>query len=984
MTESSQTSQNSPIFTVQFSVNPKMKNWFCLLFVLFPLLSTAQECLFLLDSATAYQEKDQIKSRGLLEELVLRLDSGKCDVQIGYAEAYNNAGLIYWKLDDQRAAIDLLQKATLVKLERFDSLAIEMLPFYDNLYAIYRDYGKYEKAGEYLDLADKTLANHTEEGMAYLNHLIKSGVFYKEVGLLDKSTAMLSKAKILTEKQVWSDSIVGNILIESGSLLTLKGEYQLAKDDLNRAILILRSNYPILHARAVDRLAKLLMESGELAKSESSLLSNIGFKKDHFPNDTLLQVESLNNLGVLYYRINDTEKSRNYFDQLISMGEIYPEVKPFGLNNLGVIYLNEGNIEKAVKYFEEASYYFATTFGTLHQEYANVLNNLAGARNKLGETDLALSLYNQVLDLDKALFGENHPKYATSLTNLAHVYAQLGYLEVAEKFIRKSTLIKQKVLGESHHEVAKSLNDLGLMELMLGDTTKALQSFDSALYINIHHIQNIFPVLTDGQRNLAYEQIKHSLRRFSSLAFSSKYFNSKWSERALNYTINTKSILFYASDKMRRLTQESDDPEIKNLYSRWRRYGIELANAYLMSGHEREVQKVSIKELENKYHELEKLLAQKVSAFSNQTETTFVNWNQISNSLSDSSALVEIVQYRPYEVQVDSTGIVQGFTDESNYVCFVIKPGEVLEKVNWSKEINFDKSFSLFRNTLKYSIPDEKSYQSLWYPIDIHLKEVKKVFFAGDGDWHKLNPAIFYDTGLKEYVTDKYEILYVTSGKDLITRKSNTWARSAYVVGNPDFKVHAEMKLKPLEGAEEEAREVTGILKKDKWKTETVVKKKATEESIKKLAHPGILHIATHGYFNEDETTHPLLNSGLFLSANETGEDGKLTAYEAMNLALDETLLVVLSACETGLGKVDNGEGVFGLQRSFLAAGAENLIITLVKIDDEATQYFMRLFYENFVGTENVEQAFFNTRKEFKKKFTDPLDWGAFVLISKH
>jgi len=199
-----------------------------------------------------------------------------------------------------------------------------------------------------------------------------------------------------------------------------------------------------------------------------------------------------------------------------------------------------------------------------------------------------------------------------------------------------------------------------------------------------------------------------------------------------------------------------------------------------------------------------------------------------------------------------------------------------------------------------------------------------------------------------------------------------------------DFKIHAEMELNSLEGAEDEAKEVSDILTQDEWKTETFVNMNATEESIKLLHYPGILHIATHGYFNQDDTSHPLLNSGLYLSSDGVGEDGKLTAYEAMNLTLDRTLLVVLSACETGLGKVDNGEGVFGLQRSFLAAGAENLIITLVKIDDAATQYFMKLFYENFVASENVELAFFKTRQEFKKKFTDPLDWGAFVLISKH
>ncbi len=972
-----------PYFEQLILSNPRMRIWFCALLIL-PLNLHAQECLWLLDSASAYQHENHAKTRGLLENLVMRLDSAKCDVQIGYAEAYNNAGLIYWDMNDHGTAIRLLQKATSVKLEKFDSLSIDLLPFYDNLYAIYKEYGKYQLAGQYLSLADKTLSNHTEEGLPYLNHLIKSGVFYKEVGLLDKSTELLAKAKILTESQVLSDSIVGSILIESGSLMTLKGEFGSAKADLNRAITLLRGNYPILHARAVDRLAKLLMESGELTQSESSLLSNISFKKNLFPNDTLLLVESLNNLGVLYYRINDTEKSRTYFDRLISMGEVYPEVKPFGLNNLGVIYLKEGNIEKAVEYFEEASRHLASSFGTQHQEYANVLNNLAGARNQQGEIEIALSLYNQVLDLDRSLFGEDHPKYATSLTNLAHVYAQLGYLELAENFLRKSIVIKRSSLGESHHEVAKSLNDLGLIELVLGHTNEALMSFDSALSINIRHIQNIFPVLTDGQRTLAYEEIRHSLRRFSSLAFSDEYYGSQWSEKALNYSINTKSILFYASDKMRRLTQESEDPAIKNLYNRWRRRGIELANAYLMASHEREIQGISISNIENEYHELEKQLAQKVSAFSNQTETSFVNWNEISNSLPDSSALVELVQFRPYEVRVDSTGIIQGFTDESHYAGFIIKSRGILEKVRWEPDTDFNKNFSFFRNTLKYSILDGRSYETLWYPIDIHLRDVKKVFFAGDGDWHKVNPAIFYDSKSDEYVTDKYEILYVTSGKDLIIKDPKKYARSAVILGNPDFEIHNGIELNPLQGAEEEAREVTGILKKDRWKTELYVGKRATEESLKNLAFPGILHIATHGYFYEDETSHPLLNSGLYLSTSELGEDGLLTAYEAMNLSLDQTLLVVLSACETGLGQVDNGEGVFGLQRSLLAAGADNLIITLVKIDDAATQLFMKMFYESFVSTQNVEQAFFRTRQAFKNTYPDPLDWGAFVLISKH
>ncbi len=948
-----------------------------------PVLLQAQHCLMLMDSAIANQNNHPEYTLNLLDDLLKKLDANECDEHVGYAEAYHNAGLIFWNLDEEKKAIESLQKSVKEKLKTEDSLSVLMVPFYENLFAIYRESALYRDAGRYLSAVDYILNNNHDDKGWYLNHLVRSGVFYRETGRLEKGMEQLAAAKALAEEEVMSDSIVGHVLIESGSLLTLMGDYKDARVDLDRAIRLLRTNYPVLHARAVDRFSKLLMESGELAQSESSLLSNINFKKNEFPNDTLLLVESLNNLGVLYYRINDTEKAKENFQQLIDIGKHHEEVRPFGLNNMGVIYLREGNIEKAVECFEEATYYFASTFGTMHQEYANVLNNLAGAYNKQKDYETALSLYNQVLDLDKALFGQNHPKYATSLTNLAHVYAHTGYLEVARKFIGISSKIKEKAFGEYHHEVAKSYNDLGLYDLALGDTLQALEAFDKALQINIHHIQNIFPVLTDAQRGLAFEQIRYSLRRFSALIFSQHYFDTIWSEKALDYLINTKSILFYASDKMRRLTQESNDPEIINLYTQWRKKGVDLANAYLLNSREREVQGIFIDQLEEECDDLEKELARRVNTFSNQNETSFVKWQTISNSLEDSTALVEIIQYKPYELQIDSVGIKQGFSEKSQYVCFVIKPGGVVERVRWSKDMDFDKSFRFFRNALKFSMTDDRSYQALWQPVDAHLTDVKKVYFAGDGNWHEINPAIIYDPEAKEYVNDKYDILYVTSGKDRVFRRSVKWKPLARVMGNPDFDVHEE-KLLPLNGAEEEAREISSILRKNKWKVDAFLGKRATEERLKDFEYPGLLHIATHGYFEQDETGNPLLNSGLYLTPGNSKEDGKLTAYEAMNLVLDNTLLVVLSACETGLGQVQNGEGVFGLQRAFLVAGAENLIITLVKIDDLATQHFMNLFYQNFVVEQNVQQAFFKARHDFKKSFSSPLDWGAFVLISKY
>jgi CHAT domain-containing protein len=174
----------------------------------------------------------------------------------------------------------------------------------------------------------------------------------------------------------------------------------------------------------------------------------------------------------------------------------------------------------------------------------------------------------------------------------------------------------------------------------------------------------------------------------------------------------------------------------------------------------------------------------------------------------------------------------------------------------------------------------------------------------------------------------------------------------------------------------------------------------ASEENIKEVKQPGILHIATHGFFNSNamETKNPLLYSGLLLSSanrtiagekpNPLQEDGVLSAYEAMNLNLDNTDLVVLSACETGLGEIKNGEGVYGLQRAFKVAGAKSIIMSLWKVDDNATQELMVAFYKHWLndaaGTTSIKRAaFLKAQKELKAKYPNPYYWGAFVMVGE-
>jgi CHAT domain-containing protein len=216
--------------------------------------------------------------------------------------------------------------------------------------------------------------------------------------------------------------------------------------------------------------------------------------------------------------------------------------------------------------------------------------------------------------------------------------------------------------------------------------------------------------------------------------------------------------------------------------------------------------------------------------------------------------------------------------------------------------------------------------------------------------------------------------------------------------------------IEQLPGTEKEVKNISKLLATYQVKTNALYGKDATEAKVKGVISPSILHIATHGYFladlSEMETNkvlgvdisaakeNPLLRCGVLLAGCENvfdenfhaahnSENGVLTAYEAMSLNLDKTDLVVLSACETGLGSVKQGEGVYGLQRAFLIAGARSIIMSLWSVSDDATMELMILFYTNYAKSGNKAQAFADAIKQLKLKYKQPFYWSAFVMLSK-
>jgi len=313
-----------------------------------------------------------------------------------------------------------------------------------------------------------------------------------------------------------------------------------------------------------------------------------------------------------------------------------------------------------------------------------------------------------------------------------------------------------------------------------------------------------------------------------------------------------------------------------------------------------------------------------------------------------------------------------------------------------------------YRNALIYDVPDENSYPHYWKPFEAVIGNKSKIYISGDGVYHQLNLNTLRQPITGQFLLQRYDIHYLLNPAQILEKQRIPFsARKAVLIGDPVFDMsEAEQaksrrgepqKFASLPGTNTEIVKINEILKNNAWTTSVFLKRFATEKNLKNIHSPDILHVATHGFFSTDKVKLSadakkdfLFYSGLVLSGanrnldketQEIYDDGILTAYEVMNLDLADTHLVVLSACETGLGKIENGEGVYGLQRSFLQAGARTILISLWKVDDQITQELMVRFYQYLFQGKSEREALKLAQLDQLKKFSNPIRWGGFIVV---
>jgi CHAT domain-containing protein len=339
-------------------------------------------------------------------------------------------------------------------------------------------------------------------------------------------------------------------------------------------------------------------------------------------------------------------------------------------------------------------------------------------------------------------------------------------------------------------------------------------------------------------------------------------------------------------------------------------------------------------------------------------------------------------------------------------------------------------------------------YARVFAPLRQALGKATLIYLAPDGELNRVPFEALVDDD-DHYLIERYRFAYLSSGRDLL-RAAVKPARGTVVFAGPDFNLNAasrkkqvaslakgkhvvglrgatapdlrDLRWKPLPGAAAEAADIEKALQDSAYApVKTYAGDKALEDVLKRLPAPRVLHLATHGFFLEDPKQippeerdrllllenaggqgplrlieNPLLRSGIVLAgANTLGEegadgsidDGWVTAEEIALMNLRGTELVVLSACETGLGDIKTGEGVYGLRRAFMYAGARTLVTSLFKVPDEQTRQMMRSFYGSLkagkgklVSLHEAQLDMIHQRRQ-EHGAAHPFFWASFVLV---
>jgi len=872
--------------------------------------------------------------------------------------------------------------------------------------------GKYKEAlslaERALEIREKALGSEHRAVAVLLN---RTGNLNFSLGDIARAEALFQRALNIYEKQLGPDDLnVADLLNNLSVLYRNRGAFVEAETMLQRVLFIREKALGPDHtlvAAALNNLGALYRRRGDHVKAERMYERSLEIRERTLGMTHPDLAPVLENLAALNYFKGDYATALTLDLRVLKIheknsGSEHPDVAE-ALSNLALVYADGGEPEKAEPLYQRALAIREKSFGREHLNSAPTLHSLARLYRQQGDYAKAKPLFQSALHIAEKNIGNDPARVSNYLDSLGGLYTLEGDYAQAEMHLKRALEIREKILGEDHYDVGRTCDGLARLYALKGDVAQAVIFQARANKINEKNIALNLAIGSEHQKLSYMSLMSEGLNQTIALHANMARENAVAREQAITAILQRKGRVLDAMAAGLSALRGRFEPQDRILFDRLNDTNARLADLALGGPRratlaEHRNQLAAIQEQKDK---LETEISSRSTGFYERSQPVTLAATQAV--IPDAAALIEFAVYRPLDVKAKGSKTADV---EPRYVVYVIRRrGEVQwAELGAVKEIDYVVKGlrRVFGNPKSRDVRESAraAYEKLMRPVRALAGDAKHLLISPDGELNLIPfEALIDDEG--RYLIESYAFTYLTSGRDLLRMRAAPESRSkSLVVANPSFgertaeqtarvyttsKVTArgrtrsvttardlsEVFFAPLGGTAQEAGAVKNLLQ-----STLLTKASATESALKEVAAPRVLHVATHGFFLQDDETpngagaqvaarsvkanarieNPLLRSGLALAgANRRGgggggDDGILTALEASGLNLWGTKLVVLSACDTGVGEVRNGEGVYGLRRAFVLAGAESLVMSLWHVSDYPTGRLMTSYYENLVN----------------------------------
>jgi CHAT domain-containing protein/Tfp pilus assembly protein PilF len=853
-------------------------------------------------------------------------------------------------------------------------------------------------AQQAVEIRKKALGEDHPDYATSLNNLAE---LYQRVGEPGKALPLCQRALEIRKKALGEDHpAYAESLNNLAELYRGVGEPGKALPLCQRALEIRKKALGEEHPRYADslnNLALLYQDMGEPGKALPLCQRALEIEKKALGEDHPLYAISLNNLATLYQDMGEPGKALPLCQRALeiekkALGEDHPFYAQ-SLNNLALLYMDMGEPGKALPLYQRALEIDKKALGEEHPRYADSLNNLAVLYQALGEHGKALPLCQRALEIRKKALGEDHSDYAISLNNLATLYQDMGEPGKALPLYQRALEIEKKALGEDHPLYAVGLHNLAMLYQAMGEHDKAMEQARQAQAVYTRTFDDRFTHLSEQRRGALLARVRHDLDHFLTLADEARAPDPERYAAVARW----KGIV-----AARRADERwfRDRPELKDAYRELQEARARLSRMadQVPTAQQHAAWLRQLADLREAKEKLEAELARRSEAFREGRERTALTPAAASAALPDGVAFVDLLEYDHVIFPKDPK---EKRAAQRRLLGFVLRKGHDLVCVPLGKSEDLQRAVADWRKEVeeKYGQADPKKLaraaravrEQVWEPLVKHFGDGKTVLIAPDGVSCQFPFAALPGAREGTFLIEDYALGYVTSAHQVVELNRPVRPRKEpkglLAVGGIDY--GKGDKYPPLVGAGPEVARSRDLFRKAfaDERADLLDGDSATVERVSQACDVGYryLHLATHGYFESRESVEkrvlpalramsdreqalllareqrdllsglPLQRCGLALAGANRGTEpsdpdrplGVLTGEAVEGLDLRGCELAVLSACQTGLGDLTQGDGVRGLQRAFAAAGARSVAVSLWSVNDAATAVLMDQFYTN-------------------------------------